>query len=279
MLDDQLKQLTNLGLNQYEAKAYVALLRKDILSATQVADLSGVPRQRIYDILANLVERGLASSRPGRTGTKYVAVPPRIALRGLLDQEQKRINDLEVATSTLIDSLGVQYDAGKEESSPLDYIEVLRGRAAINQRFAEIQSNCERELLIFTKPPYAKPPQENVEGLETLERKIEARSIYEFGVLETEETRRSVEFFIRSGEHARFVDHLPLKLVIVDERIVMFGMEDPVAGRPDLTIMVIEHQQLAQVMKVAFETLWQRGETFDEACERIGPPVDSLASA
>jgi HTH-type transcriptional regulator, sugar sensing transcriptional regulator len=263
--DVQINQLTQLGLNVYEAKAYLALLGKDSFSAAQVADLSGVPRQRIYDILASLVERGMATSRPGRQGTRYAAVAPTTALKGLLEREQQRLTTLESLTDGLIKELGTQFREGQAEDSPLEYIEVLRGRQAINQRFAEIQANCQREILIFTKPPYAKPPQENVEGLETLGRNVEARSIYEYGVLQDDETRRAVEYFIGHGEQARFVEHLPLKLVIVDEEIVMFAMEDPVAGRVDLTIMVIEHRQLAQLVKLAFETVWSRGHTLEEA--------------
>jgi HTH-type transcriptional regulator, sugar sensing transcriptional regulator len=275
VLDNHISRLTQLGLNVYEAKAYAALLGKESFSATQVADISGVPRQRIYDILASLVERGLAISRPGRQGTKYAAVSPKTALSALLEREQQRLSRLETMTNELVDELSNQYQEGKEETSPLEYIEVLRGQTAINQRFAEIQANCQREILIFTKPPYARPPQENLEGLETLKRNVRACSIYEYSVLQNEETRQAVAYFIRHGEVARFVEHLPLKLVIVDEEIVMFAMEDPIAGRTDLTILVIEHKQLAQLVKTAFETLWDRGETFDEAMARLELSVGS----
>ncbi len=142
--DNHVGQLTQLGLNIYEAKAYVALVGRDSSSASEVAELSGVPRQRIYDILASLVERGLAISRPGRNGTKYAAVTPKVALSGLLEREQKRLSDLQNVTNTLVTALARRYKAGQEVSSPLEYIEVLRGRQAINQRFAEIQEQCKR---------------------------------------------------------------------------------------------------------------------------------------
>jgi hypothetical protein len=35
----------------------------------------------------------------------------------------------------------------------------------------------------------------------------------------------------------------------------MFGMEDPVAGSSELTIMVVEHPLLASILKVAFNTV------------------------
>ena len=277
--EEQISRLAQLGLNAYEARAYLALLGKESFSASQVADLSGVPRQRIYDILASLVEQGLAVSRPGRRGTKYAAVAPGVALQALLGRAKQQVTALEVATNSLITTLASQYAAGKGETSPLEYIEVLRGTAAINQRFAEIQANCRREILVFTKPPYATPPQENVEGLETLHRHVRACSIYEYDVLRDPATRDGVAYFLQQGEQARFVAHLPMKLVVVDEAIVMFAMEDPIAGRTDLTIMVIEHPQLAAVLKIAFEALWAQGETFEAACARLGMAVPGTESA
>jgi len=276
--DEQLAPLRELGLNAYEARAYLTLLGKDSFSATQIADYSGVPRQRIYDTLAALAERGLVINRPGRRGNTYTAVPPQQALRGLMQAEQRRVSQLERATSSLIEQLSTIYTAGQRESSPLDYIEVLRG-AAIGQRFNEIQRQCQREILVFTKPPYATQPQDNVEGIEAMQRKVEARSVYELGALQDEQVRAAVAVFIQRGEQARFVDYLPMKLVIVDERIVLFAMEDPLAGRTELTIMAIENPQLALTLKLAFEAAWARGESFEVACERLGLDAPTLSPA
>ena len=51
----------------------------------------------------------------------------------------------------------------------------------------------------------------------------------------------------------------------------MFGMEDPVAGTSELTIMVVEHRALATVLKIAFDTVWQQGLTIDELEARLEP--------
>jgi sugar-specific transcriptional regulator TrmB len=78
--EQQVQSLMELGLNSYEAKAYLALMGRDSFTAPQVADRSGVPRQRVYDVLNSLVEQGLAIGRPGKRGVKYTAVAPDIAL-------------------------------------------------------------------------------------------------------------------------------------------------------------------------------------------------------
>src|SRR6476469_6749286 len=95
-------QLTRLGLTTYEAKAYLALVRRDSSTAAQVARLAGVPRQRIYDVLATLVGKGLASTRPGQV-VKYAATAPERALDRLVSDHRERLADLERETASLIE--------------------------------------------------------------------------------------------------------------------------------------------------------------------------------
>lgn len=260
-------QLTRLGLTSYEAKAYLALLRRDSLTAAQAARLADVPRQRIYDVLASLVEKGLAAARPGQVA-KYAAVAPDLALERLVADRRQQLVELERETAALIDELKPTFHAGKEHVNPLEYIEVLRDNRAINERFDELQAGIKHEILVFTKPPYATPPQEEVLGLE-VSRTHEARSVYEYSVFDDPEVTDGVRRFVEAGEKARFVPELPLKLVIIDESIVMFGMEDPVAGSSELTIVVVEHHSLAGVLKVAFNALWEQGLTFDQAYDEL----------
>jgi HTH-type transcriptional regulator, sugar sensing transcriptional regulator len=260
-------KLTRLGLTSYEAKAYLALTRRGSSTAAQVSRLAGVPRQRIYDVLATLVEKGLASSKPGRV-VKYAATAPELALERLLSDHRQQLAELEQSVSAMVEELQPAYQEGQEQTDPLEYIEVLRDRRAVNERFDELQAGIKHEILVFTKPPYATPAQENVEGLEVVQSHT-ARSIYEFSAFDDPAFTEGVRRFIEAGEDARFVPELPLKLVIIDETIVMFGMEDPVAGSTEMTMVVVEHPSLAKVLKVAFETIWSQGLTFEQAYDRL----------
>lgn len=260
---DLVTQLTRLGLTSYEAKAYLTLIRRDSFTAAQVARQSGLPRQRIYDVLGSLVQKGLAAARPGNV-VKYAATPPELAIELLLASHRDQLAQMERDAQLMVTDLKPAFEAGQEHTDPLEYIEVLRDKRAINERFAELQAAVKREILVFTKPPYATPPQENVEGLEVIQTH-EARSLYEFSVFDDPAVARGVQRFVEAGEQARFVPSLPLKLVIIDETIVMFGMEDPVAGSSELTIVVVEHQSLAKVLKTAFNSVWDSGLSFDQA--------------
>ena len=261
------EQLTRLGMTMYEAKAYLALIRRGSSTAAEVARIAGVPRQRIYDVLASLVERGLASTRPGRV-VKYVASPPDTAIERLISDHKQVLDELERGANAMMRQLAPAFKEGQGVTDPLDYIEVLRDRRAINERFSELQESISDEILVFTKPPYATPPQEEEKGLE-VSMTFKARSVYEFSIFDDPETIEGVRGFIQAGEEARFVPELPLKLVIVDQRYVMFGMEDPVAGGSDLTMVVVEHPSLAATLKIAFNAEWARGLTFEEAHDQL----------
>ena len=262
-----IRDLTSLGLTTYEAKAYVALLGRDSFTAAQVARQAELPRQRIYDVLSSLVEKGLASSRPGSV-VKYAAVAPEMAIERLVATHRRELADLERGAETVMAELGPVYQSGQTHTDPLEYIEVLRDAGAINERFAELQAAVKDEILVFTKAPYATPPQENLEGLKVT-RTHRARSVYELSVFVDPAAIAGIRTFIDAGEEARFVEDLPLKLVIIDETIVMFGMQDPVGSGRDLTIMVVEHPSLAQVLKTSFEATWAKGLTIDQAEKRL----------
>jgi hypothetical protein len=265
--DELVATLTRLGLTSYEAKAYITLIRRDSFTAAQVARQSGLPRQRIYDVLGSLVQRGLAVARPG-TVLKYTATAPALAIELLLTAHREDLDHLEHDARQMAGDLEPAYEAGKAHTDPLEFIEVLRDRRAINERFAELQAGIQHEILVFTKPPYAAPPQENIDGLQGIGTH-DARSLYEYSVFDEPAMMRGVQRFIQAGEQARFVPNLPLKLVIIDETVVMFGLEDPVAGGSELTSVVVEHRSLAKVLKAAFDAIWDTGLTFDQAYELL----------
>lgn len=69
-------RLQELGFSEYEAKAYVALLRASPSTGYQVSKESGVPRSMIYEVLNKLAARGAALSSPAERTTLYAPVPP-----------------------------------------------------------------------------------------------------------------------------------------------------------------------------------------------------------
>src|SRR4051795_8726393 len=88
------RRLVELGLTGYEASAYVALTRRGEATASEVASIAELPRQRIYDVLEGLVGKGFATMKPGRP-VLYTAASPDEALWSAFDRRQQEIAQLE----------------------------------------------------------------------------------------------------------------------------------------------------------------------------------------
>jgi sugar-specific transcriptional regulator TrmB len=267
---DVVERLVRLGLTQYEARAYAALVRRDGSTPAEVARVAGVPRPRIYDVMDSLVAKGLVVLRPGRAA-RFAAVPPTEAVGLLVDAHRARLEALEAEAGAVAATLTPAYVEGSAHGDPLDYIEVIRSPDAIAKRFTELLDSVEREVLSFTKSPFAVRIDENGAGLDVA-RTRRVRAVYELAVLEDPTAASAIQRFVDAGEQARFVADLPMKLQIIDERLVMLAMADPVAGEGGLTTMVIENAQLAGCLKLAFEQVWASGISFAAA---TGPAESS----
>lgn len=67
----------------------------------------------------------------------------------------------------------------------------------------------------------------------------------------------------REGEEVRVIDHLPMKLLIVDDNAVMFTLQNSVA-RNESTSMVVHHSDITQALITLYEMLWEKSATLEE---------------
>src|SRR3954466_5175356 len=116
-LDEWRRELTDLGLTGYEARVYLALVNRSRYTAAQLARESGVPRQRVYDVLSGLTERGLLRVLPGRI-TRYTAVDPASAIERLMATHRATFSRLEQSTARLVESLVPIWSHGRDETDP-----------------------------------------------------------------------------------------------------------------------------------------------------------------
>jgi HTH-type transcriptional regulator, sugar sensing transcriptional regulator len=141
-------------LNIYETKVWLALLSKGVVSAGEVAELSGVPRSRTYDVLESLAKRGFAIVKLGKP-VKYIAMEPKTVLEKMKVQtitdandKVKLISDLK-STSEYAE-LEELHKTGISPVKPEDLSGHIRGRSNILAKIREIFDNAEKEISICT---------------------------------------------------------------------------------------------------------------------------------
>ncbi|SFR52711.1 TrmB family transcriptional regulator [Halogeometricum limi] len=97
--------LRDLGLSEYEARAYRSLLRTGATTAKELSRASDVPMGRIYDVLNSLEQHSLVRSQAASRPKKYVAVEPDTALDRLLETKRRELDEKAEQYQSVVDEL------------------------------------------------------------------------------------------------------------------------------------------------------------------------------
>ena len=97
--------LRDLGLSEYEARAYRALLNTGPTTAKELSRASDVPMGRIYDVLNSIEQYNLVRSQTASRPKKYVAVEPATALDRLLDDKKRELEEKVDQYESIVDDL------------------------------------------------------------------------------------------------------------------------------------------------------------------------------
>ncbi|ELY31706.1 TrmB family transcriptional regulator [Natrialba magadii ATCC 43099] len=103
--------LRDLGLSEYEARAYRALLNTGPTTAKELSRASDVPMGRIYDVLNSIEQYNLVRTQTASRPKKYVAVEPSTALDRLLDDKKRELAEKADQYESIVDDLSDELDA------------------------------------------------------------------------------------------------------------------------------------------------------------------------
>ena len=142
------------SLNIYETKVWLALLSKGIASAGEVAELSGVPRSRTYDVLESLEKRGFAIIKIGKP-VKYISVKPTEVIEKIknemLQEAQDKVKSLSALRKTNeYTELEQLHNSGITIIKPHEITGSLRGRSNVMSKMRDLLETAEHEVLICT---------------------------------------------------------------------------------------------------------------------------------
>ena len=137
-----LESLKSLGLTKYEALVYIGLLRVAGATATEIHEISGVPRASVYPVLDRLVQKELVSVSH-TTPKRFDAVPPD---RGVENLMRRIESDAEVARAAL-DAL--YREKGPEGRGSQELIWTIYGEENIKTRLAVMFRSAERSVEVL----------------------------------------------------------------------------------------------------------------------------------
>lgn len=137
-----LESLKSLGLTKYEALVYIGLLRVAGATATEVHEISGVPRASVYPVLDRLVQKELVSVSH-TTPKRFDAVPPDQGVENLMRRIE---SDAESARAALD---AVYREQELEGRGDREQIWTLYGEENIRARLADMFRNAEGSVEVL----------------------------------------------------------------------------------------------------------------------------------
>jgi hypothetical protein len=258
------RRLQQLGLNAYEARSYLVLLGHPKFKALELAARSHVPRQKIYEVLDSLVEKGFAQVVQEKTKL-FSAVEPSLAIPGYLARRrqilEQELTDQGRSGAGLVDDLKALYSEGQGGRGTLDFLRIVTEPAQTAAEYRRMLSEVKSEYLEFSRPPYAVDPLDEKLVKQARLTGVSCRLLLESSSLDDQHRQRLGDF-VADGVEVRQAESLPMKLAVFDERQGMIALLDPVITRPTWTAVVFNHEGMGEAMKGLFEDHWRRGVSF-----------------
>jgi sugar-specific transcriptional regulator TrmB len=236
------KQLQDAGLNENEAKIYLASLELGQTSVSRIARKSGIKRTTVYLSLENLMQKGLMSAIKKEGKTLYYSEDPRNLERIMEERKQKISNIVPqlMAFTNLIDNKPeIRYFEGEDGIK-----EVLLG--ALEYPGQEI-------LMMFSESyitDFGEEFFDNHFRPERIKRKIPARVL-------SPRHPDIIAVANQDDQSLRQIRLLPPELFKINIQIVLYGKNKiGIASFKEKFSLIIESPAIHDSFKSIFETIW-----------------------
>ncbi|WP_440954860.1 TrmB family transcriptional regulator [Methanosarcina sp. Mfa9] len=262
------KLLLDIGLNAYEAAAYLSLLKLGVSEASTVYRDSEVPYGKIYTVLESLAGKGFVEVQTSRP-KKFRAVDPELALDAFFE---KRKAEVEREMALLKVSVEEAKQALKAVSPQKRTNEVFWTTAITESEIMKFATSVYREVkksICVIPPTLGMPIIASLlpEIIKALDRGVKIRllisprflALVSLFSMQEEETRVK----LKKSLDIRLSQNFDSYFGVVDDSVVILFQPHPQDKDRVLSVVKIWDSGLAKNLKEEFELLWMAGERLD----------------
>ncbi|AFZ71462.1 TrmB family transcriptional regulator [Natronobacterium gregoryi] len=258
-MDEHTDLLAELGLSNYEARAYVELVRGGAMTADEVAAASDVPQGRVYDVLNSLVDRSLARADDGRPRT-YVHVEPDEAVDRLLE---RRVDELETqrtayerTASAVIDTLSGITEETTAGGFTTSALHEDAARELLLERFAAADDSIRIVAdTVDVSPEFEAAFADRLCDL--LEIGLPVRLL----ATDLEQAADRIDDLIDAGMDVRQAERVPeQRFIVFDGSEVCLEVVNPAAPDELLAVVNFREDETARELAESFDELWEESE-------------------
>ena len=242
--EDAKKILREIGLREYETRAYLILLERGVMTASEVSEHGGIPYSKVYETLNSLERKGWIEVERGRP-SRYFPKAPSEALEAARLRLEDMVNSWK---HVILGELQPLYE--KRELLEKPDIWILRGEFSILAKLKEMLDAARNELMIAA-PAFAKG---FVDASVSVLGQVRSRGV---SVKVMVAGGGDVEEIARVGE-TRVRDSLFGGGVIVDgkEALLFLGEADTKRSYSGLLVIWSNHIGLVKFAREYFQLLW-----------------------
>ena len=143
--EKELGALRHLGLNEYESRIYLVLVRSGPIKAGEISFFGQVPRTKTYGAIRELERKGLLRVIPGKPEL-YAPSSPSEVLNPLVIKLNKDVKDVE----EVVHALTLTYESSKyvKRDMPKEAGELweIEGRQSIFNKLSEIMKDAAKSI-------------------------------------------------------------------------------------------------------------------------------------
>lgn len=245
-----LTELKNLGLNENEAKTYLAMLKRGPATMLEIAAEADINRPTAYVQIESLKKKGLASTQTKGKRRLFMAEDPS-QLKHLLGDERKEIDQREEVLNEVLPELQKLFATAGERPN-VRFFEGKEGIAAIRE---EVLKDKPKEILTI----YSIDALKNIfnENERTEYRKRRAESGIAVRLVYTAQEKRVIEQEPKTESR-----YLSTEKLNIETNFVIFG--DKVGfmelRRTNPIGIVIEDKGITHSMSELFRFVWEAAE-------------------
>jgi sugar-specific transcriptional regulator TrmB len=263
-----MSNLRDLGLSEYEARAYRSLLRTGATTAKELSRASDVPMGRIYDVLNGLEQHSLVRSQAASRPKKYVAVEPETALDRLLADKKRELDEKAAQYEEVVDDLVDELDAADPVTG--QFWTAAVGPAETVDLLVERLSAATETIVMVAGAP---SPQFDigdvgdrvVSELETaLDRGVSVSLLMAPELVQSLPPRIGERYRSRLADHPEFAVRTAGDVTgtfnLIDDAEVCIEVPNPLESGTALAMFDLKDPEFASDVRSVFEPRWEQAE-------------------
>lgn len=240
-------------LNEYEIKTWTALLSRGESTAGELAEISTVPRSRVYDILESLTSKGYVIKK-NATPIRYKTVSPEEALkaakRNAFKNAESKSTELEKVKSVdAYKELEKLYKQGSEQIKT-EVVGLVKGRKNLHAQLKSMVADAKKSIVIVST---ANGLARKSKALQSELKKAKEKGVSVRVMSSADSLPEELKGFaeLKKAKNAS-------RFVIVDDKAVLFMMDhdDNVHEAYD-TGIVVNSQFFAKGFEHLFNNHWK----------------------